>query len=395
MTTLAILNPIDPGTGSRVQIRVCSSQDPVATGADGQVWWPAISSAPTLSLSLFDGDFTANVEPGSASMALRIDVLRNSGLFPRAERYDWAGAQALLYRLVDGTLVDLATMRVERFAMEDFALGLTLSVDPEPFEADVLFNEYAGTTGIEGGANLKGTPKPWVFGRALNVEPVFIDEIDNVFQVSAYGPVSAIPAIYERGASFGTSVGDFADYAALVAEVLAPGQWATCLALGLFRLGAPPAGVITCDVDGDTTVGFLRRTGAIIKEVARRLGLSASINATSFDALDTAVARNVNIVINQQTSLLDLARRMARACNAVCGIDLDGRLIASRVAFGSEQLTLDAQGRQMPPVLGMARQNTSPPYKRIQMGANRSWRVHSFDEIAFYSELIDRGIYAW
>lgn len=393
MTTLAILNPIDPGTGSRVQIRVCSSQDTAATGADGQVWWPAISSAPTLSLSLFDGDFTANVEPGSASMALRIDVLRNSGLFPRVERYDWAGAQALLYRLVDGALVDLATMRVERFAMEDFGLGLSLSVDPEPFEADVLFNEYAGTTGIEGGASLKGTPKPWVFGRALNVEPVFIDEIDNVFQVSGYGPVSAIPAIYERGASFGTSAGNFADYAALVAADLAPGQWATCLALGLFRLGAPPAGVITCDVDGDTTVGFLRRTGAIIKEVARRLGLSASINAASFDALDTAVARNVNIVINQQTSLLDLARRMARACNAVCGIDLDGRLIVSRVAFGSEQFTLDAQGRQMPPVLGMARQNTSPPYRRIVMGANRSWRVHTLDEIAFYSTLTERGAY--
>lgn len=393
MTTLAILNPIDPGTGNRVQLRVCSSQDPAATGADNAVWWPAIASAPVLSLSLFDGDFTAAVEPGAATMALRIDVLRSSGLFPRVERYDWAGSQVELFRLVDGALVDLATMRVERFAMEDFALALNLAVDPEPFEADVLFGEYAGTTGLEGGADLKGTPKPWVFGRAVNVEPVFIDEIDNVFQVHGYGAVSAISAIYERGATFGNSQGNFADYAALVAADLGPGQWGTCLAQGLFRLGAPPAGVITCDVDGDTTVGFLRRTGAIIKEVARRLGLSASVNAASFDALDTAVARNVNIVINQQTSLLDLARRMTAPCNSVCGIDLDGRLIVSRVAFGTEQYTLDAQGRQMPPVLGMARQNTSPPYRRIVMGAARSWRVHTLDEIAFYSTLTDRGGY--
>ena len=36
----------------------------------------------------------------------------------------------------------------------------------------------------------------------------------------------------------------------------------------------------------------------------------------------------------------------------------------------------------------------SPPYSRIQMGGQRCWRVHSFDEIAFGAELIDKGLYS-
>lgn len=393
MTALVELNPIDPGTGNRVTVRVCASQDPDLTGANGQIWWPAIMVQPVLAMTLFDGAFVSEVSAAQASMEVRLDVLRNSGAFPRAERYDWSGATAIISRLVGGSPVQLAVMRVESFASEADRLSLRLAVDLEPVEGKVLFSEYAGTTGLEGNADLKGKPKPWAFGRCLNVEPVFIDKIDNVYQVSAYGPVQAIPAVYERGASFGASVGNFANYAALVAADIPEGRWGTCLAQGLFRLGAPPAGVITCDVDGDNTVGFIRRTGAIIKEIARRLDVSSKVNATSLDALDAAVARNVNIYISQQTTLLDLAKRMAAPCNAVAGVALDGRLITSRVAFGSEQFTLDHQGREMPPVLGMARKNTSTPFDEIKLGAARSWRVHTFDEVAFYAELIDRGLY--
>lgn len=393
MTIFATLTPIDLGTNTRVTVRVCASQDEASTGAAGQTWWPALSSLPIIRTQFFDGDFTSSVEPATASIEIRLDVLIASGLFPGVERYDWAGASCLLQRVSGGSLVDVQSMQVESFASNNMVLGLRLKASGNLYEAEVLRSTYAGTTGAEGGADLKGQLKPWIFGRALNVEPVFIDQIDNVFQVSGYGAVQAISAVYERGASFGASVGDFANYAALVAATIPAGRWGTCLAQGMFRLGAPPAGVITCDVDGDNVGGFLRRTGAILSNVATRIGLVDKVSAASMSALDAAVPRNVNIVIREQISFLELAQRMLAPCNAVASVGSDGRLIASRVIFGSEQFTLDAQGREMPPVLSMERQNTSAPYKRVQMGANRSWRVHSFDEVAFYSELIDRGLY--
>ena len=393
MTALITLNPIDPGTDTRVTVRLCATQDPADTGADGQIWWPAIVTQPTIQARLFDGDFTSGVDNGSASVDVRLDVLMRSGAFPRVERYDWAGATVTIQRRNGGSLQTLATMKVDSFGVEAMQLSLRLTASAELFDVDVLSATYAGTGGAEGGADIRGNVKPWVFGRAANVEPVFIDQINNVFQVSGYGPVQAISAAYERSASFGASVGNFATYAALVAATIPPGRWGTCLAQGMIRLGAPPAGVITLDVDGDNGGGFLRRTGAILQEIGNRIGLSANINAASLTALDTAVPRNVNIVIAEQTTFMDLVQRMVAPCNAVPGIGQSGRLLVSRVVFGAEQFTLDAQGREMPPVLGMARQNTSAPYKRIQMGAARSWRVHSFDEIAFSADLIDRGTY--
>ncbi len=393
MTALITLNPIDPGTNTRVTVRLCATQNPDDTGANGQIWWPAIANQPTIQARLFDGDFTAGVDNGSASLDVRLDVLMRSGAFPRVERYDWAGANVTIQRRNEGSLQTLAVMKVESFAAEGMRLALRFSASTEFFDVDVLSATYAGTGGAEGGADIRGQVKPWVFGRAANVEPVFIDQINNVFQVSGYGAVQAISAAYERGSSFGASVGNFATYAALVAASIPPGRWGTCLAQGMIRLGAPPAGVITLDVDGDNAGGFLRRTGAILQRIAGQLGLGANLNAGSFSALDTAVSRNVNIVISEQITFMELVRRMVAPCNAVPGIAPDGRLIVSRVVFGVEQFTLDAQGRQMPPVLNMARQNTSPPYKRIQMGVARSWRVHSLDEVAFYSDLIDRGLY--
>lgn len=394
MTTLITLNPIDPGTDTRVTVRLCATQDPADTGADGQVWWPAIIAQPVIQARLFDGDFTSGVDNGSATVEVALAVLMRSGSFPRVERYDWAGATATIQRRNGGTLQTLAVMKVDSFASNAMQLSLRLAANAELFDVDVLAATYAGTGGVEGGADIKGQVKPWVFGRALNVEPVFIDQIDNVFQVSGYGPVQAISAAYERGASFGASIGDFANYAALVAASIPPGRWSTCLAQGLVRFGAPPAGVITLDVDGDNGGGFLRRTGAILTRIAGQRGLSANINSTSLAALDTAVPRNVNIVLADQISFMDLVQRMTAPCNAVPGIAPDGRLIVSRAVFGSEQFTLDAQGRQMPPVLAMTRQNTSAPYKRIQMGAARAWRVHSLDEIAFTADLTERGLYA-
>lgn len=393
MTTLAILQPIDPGTGSRVTLRVCSSQAREATGASGERWIPAMVVQPVLTMALFDGDFTSAVSPAQSRIVLRLEALKDAGGFDRAARFDWSGAPVTLYRLEAGAPALLAEMRVRTFGSEAGALALDLSVDSEWADAEVLFRRYAGTTGAEGIADLKDRLKPWAFGRCRNVEGVQIDLVDNVFQVSGYGPVSAISAVYERGASFGSSLGDFPNYAALVAANIPEGRWGTCLAEGMFRLGAPPAGVITCDVDGDSTSGFLRRTGAIISEIARRLGLEARVNAASLAALDVDVPRNVNILITEQTTLIDLAQAMVAPCNAVAALALDSRLVVPRITFGSAQLVLDAQGRQMPPVLGMARQNSSPPYSEIRMGAARSWRVHTFDEIAFFADLIDRGLY--
>ncbi|PWR45813.1 hypothetical protein DK295_15520, partial [Listeria monocytogenes] len=81
----ATLNPIDLGTNTRVTVRVCAAQDMAATGAGDQRWWPAIVIMPVMQSRFFDGDFSSSVQPASASMSVRLDVLIAGGQFPGVE----------------------------------------------------------------------------------------------------------------------------------------------------------------------------------------------------------------------------------------------------------------------------------------------------------------------
>ncbi len=385
--------------------RTSSAQDRRLTGVAGLTWWPAIGRRPSIAIPLFDGDFTQDVAPGSASFTLRLETLSNGDI--DAQTYRWAGAAVSLYAIdsdgeqdaagsfdvADLDAVRIFKGRVESFSREGSGLTLTSAVDMEPFEKDVLALTYAGTGDAEGGADLKGRLKPWIFGRALNVEPVLVNSVDNVVQFSGY-PIQGISALYERGASLGASIGNYATYAELVAATIPAGRWATCHTLGMARLGAPPYGVITGDIDGDNGGGFVRTTGAIIQRIATVCQIATElIDVDSFAALDAAVPYPINIVLTEQTSVLDLVRRLVRPCNAQAGVDFLGRMFAVRPQIGTPSLTLDAQGRRLPPVRKCTEADVSPPYKRIMFGANRSWRIHTFDEIAFDSPLVDRGEY--
>ena len=413
MFVLLTIAPLLPDN-SRPVLRAAQAQNRRLTGAAGAIWYPAITKAPSVTIRLFDGDFTTPVEGGSASFSVNLDHLGLGGVDMTACR--WPGADVTIQavpstdevyvtedgvRVVDeyGSFVidDVAVRplfrgKIESFSIDGQTLSTTARVDDAPFAKNVLTRSYAGTGLAEGEPDLKDQLKPWVFGRALNVEPVMINVVDNVFQFSAYGPIHAVNALYERGSSFGASLGDHADYAALVAAAIPEGRWATCLAEGMVRLGAPPYGVITGDVDGDKPGGvWLRKTGEILRRVALNAGVDADLLGSSLEALDVAVPYPINLELTDQESVIGLARKLAAPCNAQAGVSWLGQLFVTRVAFGSPLMTLDAQGRQLPAVLKSTEADVSPPYKRIMMGAARSWRVHTLDEIAFQAELIDKG----
>jgi hypothetical protein len=172
-------------------------------------------------------------------------------------------------------------------------------------------NRYSGATTsgglvgnlVNGTADMKDQPKPLVYGRALVVKPILVNPFDLIYQVND-GAVAAIVA-YEGGVTL-TNRGDHATAAALQAAVLRPGQYATCLALGLFRIGFTPFYGITADVTEGATLA-LRSTGAVVQRMLSRLGLTGSdnINAATFAALQTVAPQEVGIYITDERSALD------------------------------------------------------------------------------------------
>lgn len=407
MQVLATIAPLDPATGSRVTLRASSADRREMLALNSVRWVPAIIRRPSISDELFDGNFTGAINDGGATIDLAMFGLKRQDSL--AAKYRYAGAAVTIYHgeIGDAWPWDVAfTGIVDTFTNDAERLSLRLKVNTAPFGVPALTSTYAGTGGKEGGADLKFKVKPWCFGAASNVQPVLIDVTNSVYQVSAYGPINGVTACYERGASFGASYGNYTTYANLVAASIPPGRWATCLAEGMIRLGAPETGLITADVEGDKPSTFLRKTGEIIDRICTNAGIaSGSIDSTSLNGLDTALTTlltgdgYINLYLTEQTTVMEIAQRLARPCNAAAGVHpRTGKLYVCRTAaIGTSVLSLNAQGRKIPSepgVLACVEQDVSPPYWRIEMQGQRSWRVHSASEIAFTADLVEVGDYA-
>lgn len=174
---------------------------------------------------------------------------------------------------------------------------LRITIRDNVFKMDVpaSANAYGGTGTTDGDAGLTGKRKPLAYGPVNNATPVQINAVNLVFQVHD-GSVNAIPAVYDGGYSLPTPAaggpdGDYASYAALIAATIANGHYATCKALGLFRLGSPPLFALTCDVQGDNggTAGYVTDTASIVRRIiAVSAPLVDLVDEGSFLALSAA-----------------------------------------------------------------------------------------------------------
>ncbi|MXP24808.1 hypothetical protein GRI39_01945 [Altererythrobacter indicus] len=394
--TLVRITPLDPVTGARVLIHAAQANDRRCTGLGGAQWVPALTKGPSTAIKLFDGDFSNAVQVSGASLPLNMNQLRK--VYTVADRYRWAGAKVEIFagRLSQAWPWGAHFIgRVKTYSREGDVITFACEADSEPFDADVLNKTYAGTSEAEGGADLKGQLKPLIIGHVRNVVPVLINSTDYVYQFHGYGAIEEVSELFERGSSFGSAVADYPDYISLVNADVPKGQFATCLAEGLVRLGAPAAGLITGDVKGHAVDGVTPRlTGDAIAAIADIAGVPRDrIESSALSGINTAAPYPINLALNEQTSFVDLVRRLALPCNVQAGISLTGQLFARVITMdGDPSITLDAQGRSLPQVIGRPDEMTvSAPYWKIIMGAARCWRVQSSDEIAFNSPIVDRG----
>ncbi len=401
LACIAIISPLHRLTGERADVRVSSINDavngPKVNGLGGRTWEPAMVNAPVLGMTVWNGDFSDAVSVANAGLLINMRTLKET--FPFADDCAWIGAPVTIFAEKPGTAWPWRQRfvgKVSGFGVKGDTLTLGCQVDTEPFNADVLVSTYAGTGNAEGGADLKGQVKPLIIGRESNVQPVLINAADSVYQFSGYGAIEAVTTLYERGASFGASIGDYASYAALVGASIPAGRWATCLAEGLIRLGAPEFGVITGDVRGHVVAGASPRlTGAIVSVLADLAGIdAAALNVAALDLLDADKPYPVNVVLTEQTKFIDIARQMALCCNYQSGVGFDGRFTVIKIGFDQDEgMTFDARGRSWPQVREAEELDVSPPFWKVVMGAARCWRVHSTEEIAFAANLIERGRY--
>jgi hypothetical protein len=398
LACLVTLRPLLSGSDRRAALTLCSAADRRVTALGGTPWEPCITQAPAIGMQFWNGDFEQGTDAGKADFTFNLAQARKA--FPEVINAVWMGAEV---EVAIGRVGSPAPWpkrfkgRITSYAGGEYpAMKISASIDTEPFEVDVLSATYAGTTGREGGADLKDKVKPLALGRPRNVEPVLINAVDSVYQFSAYGPIEAVEVLYERASAFPAASADYPDYDALVAADIDPGHWATCLAEGMIRLGAPAAGVITADIRGHAVGGVAPTgAGALVRLLASLCDIDPALVASArLAALDADGATASDIMITEQVTFLEAARRIILPCNWQVVLSNLGVVMPMKPVIAQDvALVLHTQGRREP-LCGLATEEAvSVPYKKTVMAAARSWRVHSFDEIATSAELIDRGAY--
>lgn len=155
------------------------------------------------------------------------------------------------------------------FEADERLLRLTLGGTRVKLGAQLQQATFGGTGGADGDSELEGLLKPQTFGFKRNVAPLQVNAANLVYAVHDRR-IEAISAVRDRGAPL-TATSDYADYAALIGASLSAGQYATCLALGLFRVHSLNDGsLLTCDVQGDADPSYVSNHGSIVRRIFQR-----------------------------------------------------------------------------------------------------------------------------
>ncbi len=383
------------GTLAPVTLRMASVDDSRVCHLNDTVWWPTISKLPKLSYDLFSGEFDGQV--GTPASNLSFACLPFDG----APALRYAGAPVRIWTGEVGAPFDSWIQRFDGRvkAQPSIDAGIataSIAVDDAWLDQPVL-GTYAGTGGAEGSADLKGTAKPLALGAPRYASGVLVDVANSVVQISGAGPIAAVEAALDKLSRFPASVADYADHAALVAATIPAGRFATCLAEGKVRHGAPPEGTLSYLVKGDTggrSSGYPRYAGELIRRIADIVGAGDRVDQASLDALDALRPMPLSIQVTAQTTARELIQRIAQSVNAVAGVSWLGKLFVARIgAIGDVMATLQADGSALPPVSSVKQLENGTPWWRVDIKAQPTWTVHALSDIAFAAPLTPRGLY--
>lgn len=241
---------------------------------------------------------------------------------------------------------------------------------------------YGGSGGAEGTADLAGQPKPWLRGAAREITPVLIDPTNRIYQY-ADGPTTLVQ-VYERGYAGFTDAGDVADYAALVAASPAAGAYVSAEAVGMFKLGATPAGAITVDAQGSFPVaGYKSGLADIARYILTEdMGLpSEAIDTAAFSGLAIDRSWTGGIWSGQGESAVEIIARLLRSLGARLLPARTGRLRPYLVqAPGTLAAADKLTTAQIIRVEAVALpQNLAPPPYRIRVGYDRRYTTQGSD----------------
>jgi hypothetical protein len=253
---------------------------------------------------------------------------------------------------------------VASVTVSDLALQLRFSDGMARLELPVQVNRYLGTGGLEGGADLKGKPKPLCWGRAYNVAPVLVDAFNLIYQVHD-GAIQDVPAFRDRGVAL-TKVG----------SAPAPGEYTVDTATGTVQLGAMPDGEPTCDVEGDApTAGYSERLAVIAQRILAVKFYTSEIDTTAFANLNALIEAPVGLFVGaEERTAADVLDALLGGAGCFAGFSRQGVFTVGRLsepAADAPVLALDESAIER-----VDREPLPPALEPVAWSVSVGWRLN-------------------
>jgi len=231
------------------------------------------------------------------------------------------------------TIIYTATIERITFGIDDVKFSLKgkqldLSV---PVPSGTFAGDNVGASGVEGGEDLKGKPKPFLLGRAFNLTPIQCNTSKLIFAVSPATGVAAIYmgslfAVYDGGLELQYE-GTYVDQADMEANAPSPGKYKVWEQGGYFRLGSSPAGVITCDA-ASYGRSVTAKPGNLISDLLTLVG--ADYNAASINALNAGFRAECGVFLGNGEPVSAALDLICSACGAYWYFDANGTLFVGQ-----------------------------------------------------------------
>jgi hypothetical protein len=275
-------------------------------------------------------------------------------------------ARAVFGTLFAGIVQSVSTSQLD--GKSAGAMTFSLSDGLARLAVPVQATRYLGTGGTEGGDDLKGKPKPRAHGKVFNVTPPLVDSVNLIYQVNAL-QINDVPAVRDRGVAL-----------TKVAGAPAAGEYQVSAGAGTFKLGATPAGTITCDVEGDSSAeGYVTTTSDIVRRLLGDTLTTSEIDSASFANLKSSAGAPVGIWIGTEERGLDsVVDELLAGIGAFGGFSRSGYftvgLVAAPEGASAASFTeseIKAIERQPVPA------GLDPLVWRVQVGYQKNYTVQS------------------
>ncbi|WP_223177776.1 hypothetical protein [Sphingobium sp. KCTC 72723] len=346
---------------------------------DNKQWLPLLETLPTFSFNLMS---SGQLQIPTISYGDLEFICSDAYGNEEWSSYDWSNALASCWYGEDGApfteYTQVFSGRVSGFNRQEIYASVALLGSEADLQRPALYEEYAGTGGLEGGAGIKGILKPRAHGFCQNIEPVQIDTVYMVYQVHGYGPIAGIPTVYEYAQELAASSANVTTYNELIALDLQPGQWATCNAQGLFRLGGQPSQKLTCDVQGALHYGVYTNT---VKTITQQLIREIQPTAI-FGTFGAFADAEWFFYAKEATNVADIVYRAVYEAGGYLFPDGAGRWQVGDFYAPISRGQLRSDRSTLPLVIDLTEKTSTGPVWKVSVGHSRCWSVHTTSEIS-------------